>query len=168
MSCNSRYRQRYLPPGAVASVIAGPRVPNPGPDSTCSHRFRAGVSCEGWPLGPPSFFPAFRSDRMKKMLLLFGIAAVAAVAMACGDQASTPAAPTPAVSSDTAAAAADGSTLKATAPAPQQPGNGSTAESLVPNLVIANSTLKYLGDVSLTSAIQYRIVVETQAGAQVV
>ena len=105
---------------------------------------------------------------MKKMLLLFGIAAVAAVAMACGDQASTPAAPTPAVSSDTAAAATDGSTLKATAPAPQQPGNGSTAESLVPNLVIANSTLKYLGDVSLTSSIQYRIVVETQAGAQVV
>ena len=53
---------------------------------------------------------------MTKKLLLFGIAAVAAVAMACGEQASTPAAPTPAVSSDTAAAAADGSTLKAIAP----------------------------------------------------
>ena len=104
---------------------------------------------------------------MTKKLLLFGFAAVAAVAMACGEQASTPAAPTPAVSSDTAAAAADGSTLKASAPAPQQPANGSTAESLTPNLVIANSTLKYLGDVSLTGSIQYESMVETQAGAQV-
>ena len=104
---------------------------------------------------------------MTKKLLLFGIAAVAAVAMACGDQASTPAAPTPAVSSDTAAAAADGSTLKATPPAPQQPANASTADSLTPNLVIANATLKYLGDVALVGTMQYRFTVETAAGASV-
>ena len=102
---------------------------------------------------------------MKKMLLLFGILAVTAAAMACGDQAATPAAPSPAVSSDTNAAAADGSTLKVTAPAPQQPANGSTADSLAPNLVIANSTLKYLGDVALAASIRYKINVETPAGA---
>ena len=92
---------------------------------------------------------------------------MAAVALACGDQASTPTAPTPAVSSDTAAAAADGSTLKATAPAPQQPANGSTADSLAPNLVVANATLKHLGDVALTASIRFKINVETPAGGQV-
>jgi len=104
---------------------------------------------------------------MTRKFPLFGIAAVAAVAMACGDQASTPTAPTPAVSSDTAAAAADGSTLKATAPAPQQPANGTTADSVAPNLVIANATLKYLGDVALAGSIRFKINVETPAGVQV-
>ncbi len=104
---------------------------------------------------------------MTRKPLLFGIAAVAAVALACGDQASTPTAPTPAVSSDTAAAAADGSTLKATAPAPQQPANGSTADSVAPNLVIANATLKHLGDVALAAYDPLQINVETPAGGQV-
>jgi len=104
---------------------------------------------------------------MTRKPLLFGIAAVAAVALACGDQASTPTAPTPAVSSDTAAAAADGSTLKATAPAPQQPANASTTDSLAPNLIVANATLKHLGDVALAGTMQYRFVVETSAGASV-
>ena len=104
---------------------------------------------------------------MTKRLLLFGIATVMAFALACGEQASTPAAPSPAVSGDTAAAAADGSTLKATAPAPQQPANGSTIDSLVPNFVLANSTLKFLGDVALTASFRYKINVETPAGVQV-
>jgi len=104
---------------------------------------------------------------MKKKLLLFGAVAVTAVAVACGEKAATPVSPSPAVSSDTAAASADGSTLKATAPAPQQPVNGSTVSSISPNLVIANSTLKYLGDVSLTASIRYKVNVETPAGAQV-
>jgi hypothetical protein len=104
---------------------------------------------------------------MKKQFLLFGILAVTAAAIACGEQAATPAAPTPAVSSETTAAAADGSTLKATAPALQLPANGSTTESLTPNLVIANSTLKFLGDVSLAKSLLYRYVVETTSGAAV-
>jgi hypothetical protein len=104
---------------------------------------------------------------MKKKLLVFGIVAVTAAAVACGEKAATPASPSPAVSSETAAAAADGSTLKATAPALQQPANASTADSLVPNLVVANSTLKYLGDVSLVGTLQYRFVVETTGGASV-
>jgi hypothetical protein len=104
---------------------------------------------------------------MKRQFLLFGILAVTAAAIACGEQAATPAAPTPAVSSETTAAAADGSTLKATAPALQLPANGSTTESLTPNLVIANSTLKFLGDVSLAKSLLYRYVVETTSGAAV-
>jgi len=51
--------------------------------------------------------------------------------------------------------------LKATAPAPQQPANASTVSLLTPSLVVANSTLKYLGDVSLVGTLQYRFVVET-------
>ena len=104
---------------------------------------------------------------MKNKLLLFGIVAVTAAAVACGEKAAAPVSPSPAVSSETAAAAADGSTLKATAPAPQQPANGSTVTSLTPNLVIANSTLTYLGDVSLVGTLQYRFVVETTGGASV-
>ena len=104
---------------------------------------------------------------MTRKPLLFGIAAMAAVALACGDNAATPTAPTPAVSSDTAAAAADGSTLKATAPAPQQPANGSTADSVAPNFVIANATLRYLGDVALAASVRFKINVETPAGGQV-
>ena len=104
---------------------------------------------------------------MTKKLLLFGILAVAAAAIACGEQAPTPAAPTPAASSETSAAAADGSTLKTTAPALQQPANGSNADSLTPNLVIANATLKYLGDVSLMASVRYKLNIETTSGAQV-
>jgi hypothetical protein len=104
---------------------------------------------------------------MKNLLLLFGVLAVSAAAMACGEQAATPAAPTSAASTETSAASADGSTLKITAPALQQPPNASTAESVTPNLVIANSTLKYLGDVSLMASIRYKLNVETTGGAQV-
>lgn len=104
---------------------------------------------------------------MKKNLLLFGILAVTAAAMACGEQAPAPAAPTTVASSETSAAAADGSTLKTTAPALQQPANGAVADSLTPNLVIANATLKYLGDVSLMAAIRFKLNIETTSGAQV-
>ena len=104
---------------------------------------------------------------MKKKIILFGIVTLTAVAVACGEKAATPVSPSPAVSSDTAAAGADGSTLKATAPAPQQPANGSTSALLTPNLVIANSTLKYLGDVALVGTLQYRFSVETTGGASV-
>ena len=104
---------------------------------------------------------------MTKKLLLFGILAVAAAAIACGEQAPTPAAPTPAASSDTSAAAADGSTLKTTAPALQQPANAAVADSLTPNLVIANASLKYLGDVSLMASIRHKLNIETTSGAQV-
>ncbi|MFO7694365.1 MAG: hypothetical protein R6V57_14870 [Vicinamibacterales bacterium] len=103
---------------------------------------------------------------MKNGILIVSVVAVTLAALACGEQAATPVAPT-AVSTDTAAAAADGSTLKATSPALQQPANASTVDSLTPNLVIANATLKYLGDVSMVGTLQYRFVVETAGGASV-
>ncbi len=63
---------------------------------------------------------------------------------ACGESTKTPASPTPAVSSETAAAAADGSTLKISAPTLSTPANNSTADSLTPNLVLQNATSKYV------------------------
>jgi hypothetical protein len=104
---------------------------------------------------------------MKKMLLLFGILAVSALAAACSDSADAPAAPSPATSAQTSAASADGSTLKATAPAPYAPANASNVTSLTPNLVVANSTLKYLGDVPTVGALSYRFIVETPSGTAV-
>ena len=104
-----------------------------------------------------------------KKLILFGIVAVTAVAVACGENATAPVSPSPAVSSGTAAAAAaDGSTLKATAPAPYSPANGSVVADLTPNLVVANATLKYLGDVPLTGTMNYRFIVESMSGSAVV
>ena len=84
---------------------------------------------------------------MKHSILAFGVATLSALALACGEQAATPASPS-AVASDTAAASApDGSTLKATAPAPYSPANASVVSSHAPNLVVANATLTHLGDV---------------------
>ena len=105
---------------------------------------------------------------MKKKIILFGIVAVTAVAVACGEKAATPVSPSPAVSSETAASSADGSTLKATAPAPYSPANASVVADLTPNLVVANATLKYLGDVPLSGTMSYRFVVETTSGGAVV
>jgi len=107
---------------------------------------------------------------MQHKFLLFGIAAVAALAIACGDEATKPVSTSvagPTIDAASVDAAADGSTLKATAPAPQLPANGTTIDTLVPNLVVANSTLKFLGDVSLVGTLQYRFVVETTAGVAV-
>lgn len=81
---------------------------------------------------------------MQKKWFVLGFAAVAAVAMACGESTQTPASPTPSASSDTAAAAADGSTLKINAPTLSAPANNSTADSLTPNLVLQNATSKYV------------------------
>ena len=78
---------------------------------------------------------------MKHSILAFGVATLSALALACGEQASTPAAPSSVPTETAAASAADGSTLKATAPAPYSPANGSVVASLAPNLVVANASL---------------------------
>jgi hypothetical protein len=100
------------------------------------------------------------------MRLLLGTMLVAAASLACGGQPAAPS-PTGAVAVTEAASAADGSTLKVTAPAPQQPASGSTASSLTPNLVVANSTFRFLGDVVFVRTLQYRFVVETASGSVV-
>lgn len=81
---------------------------------------------------------------MQKKWFLLGFAAVAAFAIACGESTKTPSSPTGTVGSDTAAAAADGSTLKINAPTLSAPANNSTADSLTPNLVLQNATSKYV------------------------
>ena len=65
---------------------------------------------------------------MQKKWFLLGFAAVAAVAIACGDSTKTPSSPSATASSDTAAAAADGSTLKISAPTLSSPANNATSK----------------------------------------
>jgi hypothetical protein len=100
------------------------------------------------------------------MRLILGMLLVAATSLACDGPPAAPSSPRP-VPVTEAASAADGSTLKVTAPAPQQPASGSVTSSLTPNLVIANSTFRFLGDVAFVRTLQYRFVVETSAGSVV-
>ena len=81
---------------------------------------------------------------MQKKWILYGFAAVTAVAIACGGDTKTPASPTPATSSDSAAAAADGSTLKANAPTLSAPAESSTVDTLTPSLIVVNATARFV------------------------
>ena len=99
---------------------------------------------------------------MLKKGLLFGIVLSLAVVMACGGDSKTPVSPTATTASD-ADAAADGSTLKVTAPTLYVPATGVTVDSLTPNLAVFLSSGKFV----TASSLLYRFVVETQAGAEV-
>src|SRR5258707_1225631 len=70
-----------------------------------------------------------KSLRLEKRLVLFTSVTMLAVALACSDS-GTPVAPSPA-GGGTSDAAADGSTLKATVPAPQSPVNNQQPDNLV-------------------------------------
>ena len=105
---------------------------------------------------------------MKHSILAFGAAALSALALACAEQASTPAAPSSLPTETAAASAADGSTLKATAPAPYSPANGSVTSSNTPNLVVANASLNHVGGGTAASTLSYRFVVESASGAPIV
>jgi hypothetical protein len=96
---------------------------------------------------------------MLKKGLLFGLAAALAVAMACGGDNKTPVSPSSAVTTD-AEAAADGSTLKVSAPTPFLPANGAAVDSLTPNLAVNNATGKFV----TTSGLQYQFSVESSTG----
>ena len=98
---------------------------------------------------------------MQKKLLLFGIAAVIATAMACGEKAATPVSPSPTTSTGSDAAA-DGSTLKFTAPTLQSPPEGAVSSNTTPQLIINNATGTF---VQPASAITYRFELSTAAGA---
>jgi hypothetical protein len=98
---------------------------------------------------------------LKKGLLLV-LAASLTTVMACGGDSKTPVSPTPAVTADVDAAA-DGSTLKVAAPVPYLPANAGTIDSLTPNLVIYQTSGKFVAATGLT----YQLVVETAAGASV-
>jgi len=98
---------------------------------------------------------------MQKKLLLFGIATVIATAMACGEKAATPVSPSPTTSTGSDAAA-DGSTLKFTAPTLQSPPEGAVLSNTTPQLIINDATGKYAQP---ASAVTYRFQLSTAAGA---
>jgi hypothetical protein len=103
---------------------------------------------------------------MQKKWLLYSLAAVMAIAMACGGDSKTPTSPSTTASSPGSplAAAADGSTLKVTAPTLSAPAEGATADGLTPNLVILNSTARYQTDYVPP---YYRFVVMDSANAEI-
>lgn len=99
---------------------------------------------------------------MSRTIPLAATAALVAATIACGTQSSAPTAPSATGATGTAAAA-DGSTLKVTAPAPQAPVNDAQLTD-VPTLVASASAPKFGGQIALT----YRFEVFNAAGAKVV
>ena len=98
---------------------------------------------------------------MRKYAALTAVA-VAMFATACTKGSEAPASPSTSVPAD-ASAAADGSTLKATAPTPQSPINNQQPSSLDVVLTVGNVTAKYGGTISPT----YRFEVFNSGGSLV-
>src|ERR1700674_5842301 len=95
----------------------------------------------------------------RQQLTVTGLAVLVALALACGDHQTQPTAPSSVIH-----AAADGSTLKTTAPVPQSPINGAQPpQGQTVTLVVANSTALFVSGVSLS----YRFEVTNAAGAVV-
>jgi len=93
----------------------------------------------------------------QRNLVLFGVSAIIATALACSSaNPATPVAPT----ASGPAAATDGSTLKASAPALQSPANGTKLTSQTVVLTAGASTPQFLTGVPL----QYRFQVMNSAG----
>jgi hypothetical protein len=79
-----------------------------------------------------------------KRLILSGLAAALAAAVACGgDKASSPVSPSSTTAGSDTAAGPDGITLKATAPNQVGPASGATLEDFAPVLTIQPSTAKF-------------------------
>jgi hypothetical protein len=94
-------------------------------------------------------------------LFAFGGVCLLALAVACGERARTPVSPDSVTPAD-ADAAADGSTLKVTAPSAQSPVNDARVDAAV-SLVVQNATLRFAGSVPLT----YRFEVYNTANEKV-
>jgi hypothetical protein len=82
--------------------------------------------------------------RIHKTLSWAAAACVLATAMACSNGTNTPASPSAAIGGE-GDAAADGSTLKATAPTPMSPVNDVRLDSRKPTMRVSNSQGKYVG-----------------------
>ena len=97
-----------------------------------------------------------------KKVVFCSAAAVLAMAVACSDAPNSPAAPSsaPPLNSD---AAADGSTLKVTAPAPQSPVNGAQPQSLT--FVAGTSTAQF--PVGSLPPLTYQLEVKNAGGTTV-
>lgn len=96
----------------------------------------------------------------QQRILAFGLAAAAAFGLACGQTPATPTAPTNASVAGQPDAAADGSTLKVTAPTLVSPAGGIQLEDLDPELVIENAKPLYVASLDLA----YVFEVLDQAG----
>ena len=105
---------------------------------------------------------------MKHSILALGVASLCVLISACGEQSPMPAAPSASPGETSAASSSDGSTLKATAPAPYSPASGSVTSSLTPNLVVSNAAFTHVGAKTSASSLYYRFVVETTTGAAIV
>ena len=91
-----------------------------------------------------------------------GIAAVLALSLACSRQTANPTSPSALAAASGTGAAADGSTLKATAPVPVSPVNDAQVSDL-PTLTATASTMKFTEPLAL----QYRFEVFNEVGARV-
>jgi hypothetical protein len=96
----------------------------------------------------------------QKRFVLCSAAAVLALAIACSKSSQSPASPTNTENSS-GNAAADGSTLKATAPTPVSPVNGEQPDTLT---LITN---KAVGKFNASLALSYEFEIKTAAGAVV-
>lgn len=99
---------------------------------------------------------------MQKKWLLLGLTGLLAVAVACGGDSPAPVSPSPAGVID-ATAAADGSTLKVSAPTLSTPANNATNLDLQPLLTASTSTGKFVTATNLL----YRFQVVNAAGQDV-
>ncbi|MBA2302749.1 MAG: hypothetical protein H0W08_08955 [Acidobacteria bacterium] len=97
--------------------------------------------------------------RILKTLPLAGVACALAVTMACSNSPDSPAAPGAAIPSTTDAAA-DGSTLKATAPTPLSPTGDTRLDSRTPTMTISNSQGRFVG-----ASFEYEFQLTTDGGA---
>ena len=97
----------------------------------------------------------------QKSFVLCAATALFAAALACSKSSPSPASPG-AAGAIVGEAAADGSTLKVTAPAPQSPVNGAQPQSLT--LVAGTSTAQF---VQVTPALTYEFQILTSAGTPV-
>lgn len=99
---------------------------------------------------------------IRTLRLAVVVASAMALAVACGKSSPTPSSPS-AVTSGTADAAADGSTLKVTAPTPVSPINDAQPPSAEFNLVVTNATTRFANPVPLL----YRFEIFNAGGARV-
>lgn len=99
---------------------------------------------------------------MRKKFLVSGVVVAIAIAIACADRPGSPTSPS-ASGALTTSAAADGSTLKATAPTLVSPINTQRVDAPEPTLVVANSTTEFASGVSLS----YRFEVYNSANTLV-
>ena len=99
----------------------------------------------------------------RPMIVALSLAAMLAIAVACGRQPAMPTSPSPDGAAGAPDAAADGSTLKATAPVPVSPINDQEVNELLPTLTATASTMKF----SEPATLQYRFEIFNEAGAKV-